>query len=329
MTGQIFSYIVHDKSTVDDTAFEMLAAAKRIDPQAPVTALVMGSGSGLGQVCSQLTGAYADIWKVDHETLSYPDAEIIRRLLTRIIPQGGSIVLIPHDHFGIDLGPGLSIALGAAYLPDVVDLDMGEEDVIKAVRQEFNGLVSTHVDGDISEGAVLTIRPGSFQAIENQEVTGTVMDKTLEAMEEGIPETGRRFIEIVKEEAGEVDITQAKVLVSVGRGIEDEENLDMVHELAEALGGEVSCSRPIVDAKWLGKERQVGNSGKTVKPRVYLALGISGAFQHLAGLKGNPYIVAVNKNPKAPIFQVADVGVITDILDFIPELTERLNEMKN
>jgi electron transfer flavoprotein alpha subunit len=144
----------------------------------------------------------------------------------------------------------------------------------------------------------------------------------------GIPETGRRLLEVVEEEAAEVDITQAAVLVSVGRGIEAEENLDMVRELAEAMGGEVSCSRPVVDAKWLGKERQVGNSGKTVKPDVYMALGISGAFQHIAGLKGNPFIVAVNKNPKAPIFQIADVGVVADLLDFVPQLTERLKGTK-
>jgi electron transfer flavoprotein alpha subunit len=123
-----------------------------------------------------------------------------------------------------------------------------------------------------------------------------------------------------------VDITKEDVLVSIGRGIEDEENIELAQELAEAMGAVVSCSRPIVDAKWLEKSRQVGTSGQTVKPKVYMALGISGSFQHLGGLKGNPFILAVNKNPKAPIFQVADVGVEADILEFIPELTEKLGE---
>jgi len=116
------------------------------------------------------------------------------------------------------------------------------------------------------------------------------------------------------------------VLVSIGRGIEDEENIELAIELAEAMGAVVSCSRPIVDAKWLEKSRQVGTSGKTVKPKVYLALGISGSFQHLGGLKGSPFIVAVNKNPKAPIFQIADVGIVEDILEFMPALTERLQQ---
>jgi electron transfer flavoprotein alpha subunit len=116
-------------------------------------------------------------------------------------------------------------------------------------------------------------------------------------------------------------------LVSIGRGIQKKENLSIAQELADALGGAVSCSRPVVDAKWLEKSRQVGSSGKTVKPKVYLACGISGAFQHLVGIKGNPFIVAINKNPKAPIFQVADVGIVDDILEFLPQLTSKVREL--
>jgi electron transfer flavoprotein alpha subunit len=119
------------------------------------------------------------------------------------------------------------------------------------------------------------------------------------------------------------------MLVSVGRGIQEQDNLPIAEELADALGAAVSCSRPVVDAKWLDKSRQVGSSGKTVKPKFYLACGISGAFQHLAGIKGNPFIVAINKNPKAPIFQVADVGIVDDILEFLPELTNKIREMQS
>ena len=117
------------------------------------------------------------------------------------------------------------------------------------------------------------------------------------------------------------------VLVSIGRGIEDEDNIEVAQELADAMGAVVSCSRPIVDAKWLEKSRQVGTSGQTVKPKVYMAMGISGSFQHMGGVKGNPFIVAVNKNPKAPIFQVADVGVVEDILEFMPELQEAVEDL--
>src|ERR1019366_706622 len=123
---------------------------------------------------------------------------------------------------------------------------------------------------------------------------------------------------------GDVDITKYNVLVSIGRGIQDPENVAIAQELADAMGAAVSCSRPVVDAKWMEKSRQVGSSGQTVKPKVYLACGISGSFQHLAGIKGSPFMVAINKNPKAPIFRVADVGIVDDILEFLPEMTARV-----
>jgi electron transfer flavoprotein alpha subunit len=138
---------------------------------------------------------------------------------------------------------------------------------------------------------------------------------------------GRRYLQTVVAESGDVDITQHSVLVSIGRGIQEKDNVAMAQELADAMGAALSCSRPVVDAKWLDKSRQVGSSGKTVKPKVYLACGISGAFQHLVGIKGNPFIVAINKNPKAPIFQVADVGIVDDLLEFLPELTNKIREM--
>lgn len=150
------------------------------------------------------------------------------------------------------------------------------------------------------------------------------MDKSGDA---GDVSAKRKFLEVVEAEVGDVDITKSDVLVSIGRGIEDEENIEIAQELADAMNAVVSCSRPIVDAKWLEKSRQVGTSGQTVKPKVYMAMGISGSFQHMGGVKGNPFIVAVNKNPKAPIFQVADVGIVEDILDFMPELAEAINDL--
>jgi electron transfer flavoprotein alpha subunit len=327
MARYIYSYILHQEGIVDDTALELVTAAKGIDPGASPTAIVVGSGAHCDAICHNAVQCFPEVWKIDDQALSYPDAEVIRRLLSRIIPKD-SIILFPHEYLGMDLAPGLSIVLDSAYLSDVVDFKGVEEEMLKAVRQEYNGQVSTHVNCDISSGAVITVRPGSFQAAESGGANGQVIDKTSAALEGGTPATGRRFLETVEAEIGEVDITQSEILLSAGRGIEDEDNLELVFDLAEAMGGDVSCSRPIVDAKWLEKERQVGNSGKTVRPKIYIALGISGAFQHIAGLKGNPFIVAVNKNPKAPIFQVANVGVVADILDFIPELTDKINEMK-
>jgi electron transfer flavoprotein alpha subunit len=328
MAQQVFAYIIHKNGVVDDTALEMITAAGKLNTDASVIALVAGSGSELDGVCKDVASSFAEVWKIDDEALAYINAEVIRAMLTRILPEDG-IVLIPHEHFGMDLAPGLSVKIDAAYLADAIDFEGIEDGKLKAVREEYLGQVSTHVLCDISKGAVITVRPGSFKADESKSAGGNIVDKTAEAMEGGLAGDVRRFLEIVAAEVGDVDITKSDVLVSVGRGIEDEDNLEMVFDLAEAMGADVSCSRPIVDAKWLEKSRQVGTSGQTVKPKVYMALGISGAFQHLGGIKGAPFIVAINKNPKAPIFQAADVGIVDDILDFIPELTDRINEIKS
>jgi electron transfer flavoprotein alpha subunit len=197
--------------------------------------------------------------------------------------------------------------------------------VLKAVRQEYGGQFSTHVSCDISAGAVISTRPGAFKPVATASANGKILEKPC-AIDTAL--VRRRYIETIVAESGDVDITKHAVLVSIGRGIQDPENISIAEELAEAMGAAVSCSRPVVDAKWLPKSRQVGSSGKTVKPKVYLACGISGAFQHLAGLKGNPFIIAINKNPKAPIFQVADIGIVADLLEFLPQLTDRVREVR-
>jgi electron transfer flavoprotein alpha subunit len=319
--NRIFAYIEHKDGVADDTAAEMIAVAKNLNASASPIAIVTGLGSELDGVCDSLTASYSEIWKVANQALAYPNAELVRQALVKVLPVG-SIVLVPHTHFGIDLAPGLSIKLNAAYVPDVLDVEVLNANAIKAVRQEFGGQVSTHVRCNIAAGSVISVRPGAFKT-EPATVAGQIVDKSSEL---GALTARRRYIETVVAEAGDVDITKHAVLVSIGRGIHEQDNIGIAQELADALGAAVSCSRPVVDAKWLEKSRQVGSSGKTVKPKVYMALGISGSFQHLAGLKGNPFIIAVNKNPKAPIFQVADIGIVDDILEFIPALTEKACE---
>jgi len=323
MSKNIFAYIAHKNGVAQDSALELVAAAKKINPDAQVTAIVVGAGADLDALCNDMAASYNDVWKLDNEDFAYPNAESIRKALVNLLPKG-DILLIAHDTFGMDLGPGLSIKLDAAFVPDAVGFDGINGDTLKVVRQEYSGMVSAHVDCDLSTGAVLNVRPGAFQPDESKSAGGKVTDKSGDI---GDIDVKRRFLEVVEAEVGDVDITKADVLVSVGRGIEDEDNLEIITELAEAMGAVVSCSRPIVDAKWLEKSRQVGTSGQTVKPKVYLALGISGSFQHMGGIKGTPFMIAVNKNPKAPIFQVADVGIVTDMLDFIPELTEKIEAL--
>ncbi len=322
--ARVFAYIVHKGGIADDSAAELLAAARKIDPAALPVAVVTGWGAELDTVCETLRASYPEVWKIANPALSYPNAEVVRKALVNVLPHDG-IVLVPHAHFGMDMSPGLSVKLNSAFVSDVLGIDGIEGNFLKLVRQEFGGQVSAHVRCDISSGAVINVRPGAFKPQETAPAGGTVVDKSADV---GDLTAKRRYLETIVAEAGDVDITKHALLVSVGRGIQEKDNIGIAEELAETLGAAVSCSRPVVDAKWLPKSRQVGSSGKTVKPKVYMACGISGSFQHLAGLKGNPFIVAINKNPKAPIFQVADIGIVDDILEFLPELTSKVREMK-
>jgi electron transfer flavoprotein alpha subunit len=321
--ADIYAYITHKSGVADDSALELVAAAKKIDANAAVTAIVTGSGADVDKVAAEVAASYPQVIKFNHDALAYPNAEVVRRLLVDVLP-ADAIVLLPHDTFGMDLGPGLSIKLDSVFVADVVNMQGVDGDLLKVIRQEYGGMVSTHVTCNIASGAVINLRPGAFAPDESRSAGGSVEDKSGDI---GDLTAKRTFLEVVEAEIGDVDITKSDVLVSVGRGIEDEENIEIAQELADAMGAVVSCSRPIVDAKWLEKSRQVGTSGQTVKPKVYLACGISGSFQHMGGIKGAPFIVAINKNVKAPIFQVADVGIEADILDFLPELTEAISEL--
>lgn len=300
----VFVYV-----TNTDSARELATAAQTLFPGSKPTA-----------IGSDAASSFEEVWDFN---LGYPNAELVRPLLVKVLPPK-AIVLMPHDTFAMDLAPGLSVKLGAAYVPDIVGADAVEGTTLKAVRQEFAGQVSTHVQCDVADGAVITVRSGAFRPAEGT-VAGKVVDRSADAA--GLT-ARRKFVEVIQAESGDVDITREDVLVSVGRGIGDKENLPLVEELAEAMGAGLACSRPIVDAKWLERPRQVGTSGKTVKPKVYVALGISGSFQHLGGIKGNPFLLAINKNPKAPIFQAATVGVVADILELLPVLTAKVRAIR-
>lgn len=321
--AEIFAYIPHGSGVAADAAWEFPTAADKVEAGAAATALVAGAGADLDKVAQEMTKIYPKVIKLDNEAFAYPNAEIIRKALVNTLP-ADAIVLVAHDTFGMDLAPGLSVKMDSAYAADIVDFEGVDGTTLKTIRQELGGAVSTHVSVDIASGAVMTVRPGAFTPLEDPAAGGSIEDKSGDV---GDLSAKRAFIEVVAAEVGDVDITKSDVLVSVGRGIEDEENIELAEDLAKAMNAVVSCSRPIVDAKWLEKSRQVGTSGQTVKPKVYMAMGISGSFQHMGGIKGNPFIVAVNKNPKAPIFQVADVGIEEDILDFMPELTEAIGDM--
>ncbi|MBV0900326.1 electron transfer flavoprotein subunit alpha/FixB family protein [Haloarcula salina] len=238
--------------------------------------------------------------------------QVVAQLAEELSP---SVVLMPNTVDGMDYAPAVASRLDRPLVTDAVALDT--DDGLTVTRELYGSKVETTIDVH-AERAAVTLRPSEWPTAEG------VGDATIEAFDATIDESAVRSTVTGFEEVGggDVDITDADVLVSVGRGIEEEENLDMIFDLADALGATVSGSRPLIDNGWLAKDRQVGQSGKVVTPDVYIAIGISGAVQHVAGMKGSDTIVAINTDPNAPIFDIADYGIQDDLFDVIPALIE-------
>ncbi|WP_418284121.1 electron transfer flavoprotein subunit alpha/FixB family protein [Halorubrum sp. DTA46] len=222
-------------------------------------------------------------------------------------------VLIPNSVNGLDYAPAVAEAQGFPLVTDAVGF--AYDDGLTVTREMYGSKVETTVDVE-GDRFVLTVRGGEWSP------AGGMGDAPVETVDIDVPESGARVTGFEEVGGGDVDIGDADVLVSVGRGIEEEENLELVEELADALGATLSASRPIVDNGWLPKNRQVGQSGKVVTPDVYIAVGISGAVQHVAGMKGSDIIVAINTDPNAPIFDIADYGIVGDLFDVVPELID-------
>jgi electron transfer flavoprotein alpha subunit len=249
---------------------------------------------------------------------------VYKEILNGLIVENRPLItLIGHSSWGMDLAPSLSIKTGYPLATDCVDI-LIEDGRPKVIRQIYSGKVFSKMSFKESEGYIITVRPGSFQPPETiEEKNGGVIKKDLSG---DLPDIRKEFLKFVDSGAGEVDITQADLLVSVGRGIGEADNIQVMKELSERMGGVLACSRPVVDKNWLPKYYQVGTSGKSVKPKVYLAFGISGAFQHLAGITGAGTVIAINKDKKAPIFRVADYGVVDDLFKVAGALEEQLKE---
>ena len=231
---------------------------------------------------------------------------------------GASYVLAGQTVNGLDFVPAVAERLEKPLVTDVVELGM--DDGLSVVRELYAGKTEARIDVE-SVGAVLTIRPGEWPTASGSgEATIEPFDADID--ESAVKSTVTGFQEVG---AGDVDISDADVLVSVGRGIEDEENIELIQELAAAIDATVSASRPIVDNGWLPPDRQVGQSGKTVSPDIYIAIGISGAVQHVAGMKGSETIIAINNDPSAPIYDIADYGIVDDLFEVVPALTEQFS----
>jgi electron transfer flavoprotein alpha subunit len=284
------------------------------------------SAAVVGQA-GELAGKKLDrVYVVEHELLAAYTADgftaALEQLIRKISP---SIVLFPHTYQVRDFAPKLATRFDKVLVSDTVGLRV-ESGAPIFVRQLFQGKLNADVKPGGGEPHFVSIQAGAFRADQVEAGTSQVEQFTPELTADKIR---AKPLEPFRESARAVDLTSAEIIVSVGRGIKEKDNIPIVEELAKALGAELAASRPICDNGWLPMERQVGSSGQTVSPKMYLAVGISGAIQHLVGMKGAKTIVAINKDANAPIFEVADYGIVGDLFEVVPALVAEVKKAKS
>ena len=314
----------------NNTSFETLVAAQQIaaDTGSSISAVVLGKG--VANFAEDLAAKnIAEVLLVEHDLLeSYtPDAYCLA--LSQLIQSAKpDLVLFPHTYQVRDFAPKLAASLGKGMIADCVSFHK-EADKIVFVRQMFQGKTVADVTFQGAAPWFASFQSGAFRA---DQLTAHPAGKapinkiSVELKPEQVRTTP---LDLFKEAKSAVDLTQAPIIVSIGRGIKAPENIPQAEALAKAIGGEIAASRPICDEGWLPMERQIGSSGQTVAPKLYLALGISGAIQHVVGMKGARTIVAINKDQNAPIFEIADYGIVGDIFEIMPALTAALEKAKS
>jgi len=315
----------HRRGELRDVTWEMVSEGRQLAKSLGAETAVALLGKGVNGMAEALKPAAHRVLLIEDDRLEAFNSETYEKVLVQLITERKPfLTLIGHTAMGMDLAPGLAARLKMPLATDCIGIDPKDE-TFSLTRQIYGGKINAEVSFLKRGPYMITLRSGAFPVQERDPLPGEIVPIPSPLTDEGL---ARRFLQYVEAAAGEVDITQADILVSVGRGIKDAENVPVVKELADALGGALACSRPVADKKWLPKGCQVGTSGKTVKPKVYIAVGISGAFQHIAGMKGAGAIIAINKDPKAPIFSVAQYGIVGDLFKIIPALKAKIKELR-
>lgn len=307
-------------------SFETLSAAQQLARELGTTAAAAVLGQGIDGLAGELASKQLEkVFAVEHDLLKdyTPDAytSALRQLVAQQKPR---LVLFPHTYQVRDFLPKLATVLGRVAVSDVIShrIDNGQ---VVLVRQLFQGKVNADVRLTGDAPHLASLQAGAYRSDQLMEGSAAVEKFAPEIAAVGVR---TKPLERFRESQRAVDLGAAELIVAVGRGIKESDNIALVRELADAMGAELAASRPICDAGWLPMERQVGSSGQTVAPKLYMAVGISGAIQHLVGMKGSRVVVAINKDPDAPIFEVADYGIVGDLFQVVPELTAAFRKSK-
>jgi len=317
---EIFVLAEHRQGQIRDITFEMLTKARELGD---AIAVLLTNNK---EMAKPLTEYAKTVITVEDAKLENFNSEAYRKILITLIMQHKpKLVMMGHTSQGIDFASRLATELNLPLATDLIDLAF-EGEAFTVTRQVYGGKVNAKATARKAETYLVTIRQATFQPKKPEPPANGQITQVPSPITEDITE--KRFLQYVLPPPGGVDITAAEKLVGIGRGIKDQANIPQVEELAKSISAVLSCSRPIVDKGWLPSDRQVGTSGKTVKPKLYLALGISGAFQHILGMKSSDLIIAVNKDPKAPIFSFADYGVVEDLFKIVPPLKNKINELR-
>lgn len=322
-----FIYVESSEEGIDATTKQISSRIRKIaaDLRGPLIGIAIGDR--LKDQESQLNGYIDELIRVEVPPGSESNTEMISNVLTDVVKDGGpGILFLGFTHQGMELAPSVGWSLGIPVITNCVGLDWAEGEV-HVRRPLLAGKLHVSLTVHFEHGAVISVQKGVWKDEGSSDQGKRPMPVRALSWKDSWAAEKTEVIGTIEEKLeGEEDITKAEILVSVGRGLGDPENLPLVKELAEKLGGMISCSRPVVDMRWLPASRQVGISGKTVSPVIYLALGISGQSNHLAGMDASGIIIAINKDPLAPIFNVAHYGIVEDILEFVPALLEEVKK---
>jgi electron transfer flavoprotein alpha subunit len=311
-------------------SLETIAAAQAIAAETGWTVEAAVFGSGISAIAQEIAGRkLARVYAIESDKLGRYTPDGVAAALKNFIQQKQPrLVLMPHTYQVRDFAPKLATALGRTLISDATGFrksDAGGNLVF--TRQMFQGKFAADVRFACDPPHFVTFQAGAFRGDKAETGASAAPVETVNAqITDGVVRNQPE--DPFKEAKQAVDLTQAEIIVSVGRGIKEQKNIELAKALAEALGGEIAASRPICDSGWLPMDRQIGSSGQTVAPKLYLAVGISGAIQHIVGMKGSRTIIAINKDAEAPIFEIADYGVVGNLFDIVPALTEEVKKAK-